>query len=378
MTPRLRSFAPLAALAATLALLPADSAAQPKPADQWKAVVDKAVAYLKSSQDDNGGWSTKQNPGVTGVVVTGLLECGVSPDDEPAAKGLKYIESLINPKAGHIAGADPRVGLQNYVTSVNVMALAAAKRDAKYRPVIGSAAEFLRKLQWDDGEGKTQKDDFYGGAGYDSKSRPDLSNTQFFLDALKAAGVPKDDPALKKAAIFVSRCQNLESEHNMAPWAGKINDGSFIYSAAGGGSTKTSDDPKAPLTGYGSMTYAGIKSMIYCGVGKDDPRMQKALEWVRKNYTLEANPGMPPQFAHRGLYYYYHTFAKTMDVMGEDQFTDAAGKKHDWRADLIAALAKRQRPDGSWLNENDRWMEGNPDLVTGYTLMALGHAKPKK
>jgi squalene-hopene/tetraprenyl-beta-curcumene cyclase len=378
MRTRLALSVSLAALAALVALLPAGSAADPTPAEQWKATVAKAVAYLKSSQDENGGWSTKQNPGVTGIVVTGLLECGISPDDEPAAKGLKYIESLINPKAGHIAGADPKIGLQNYVTSVNVMALAAARRDAKYRPVIGNAAEFLKKLQWDEGEGKNQKDDFYGGAGYDSKSRPDLSNTQFFLDALKAAGVSQTDPAFKKAAVFVSRCQNLKTEHNDQPWAGEFNDGSFIYSAAGGGSTKTSDDPKAPLSGYGSMTYAGIKSMIYCGVGNDDPRLKKALEWVSKNYTLESNPGMPPQLAHRGLYYYYHTFAKTMDVMGVDEFTDAKGVKHDWRADLIAAVAKRQRPDGSWLNENDRWMEGNPDLVTGYTLMALGHARPRK
>ena len=32
----------------------------------------------------------------------------------------------------------------------------------------------------------------------DSKSRPDLSNTQIFLDALQAAGVPKDDPAIQR------------------------------------------------------------------------------------------------------------------------------------------------------------------------------------
>jgi squalene-hopene/tetraprenyl-beta-curcumene cyclase len=268
--------------------------------------------------------------------------------------------------------------LQNYVTSVNVMALAAAKRDAKYRPVIGNAVEFLKKLQWDDGEGKKFEDDYYGGAGYDSKSRPDLSNTQFFLDAMKAGGARSDDPAMKKALVFVSRCQNLESEYNKMPWAGKINDGSFIYSAAAGGQTKTSDDPKAPLTGYGSMTYAGIKSMIYCGVGPDDPRLKKALEWIANNYTLEANPGMPPQFAHRALYYYYHTFAKTMDLMGRDEFVDAKGVKHDWRADLLAALVKRQKPDGSWTNETDRWMEGDPNLVTGYAMMALAHAKPKK
>lgn len=377
-----RAAPPAVAFGLLFALLPA-SPARPaaQPADsaaQWKAVVDKAVAYLKTSQEENGGWSTKRSPGVTGVVVTGLLECGVSPDDELAAKGLKYIESLINAKAGHIAGADPRVGLQNYVTSVNVMALAAAKRDAKYKAVIGNAAAFLRKLQWDEGEGKTDKDDYYGGAGYDSKSRPDLSNTQFFLEALKAAGAGPEDPAMKKAVVFVSRCQNLETEHNKAPWAGKINDGSFIYSAAAGGQTKATDDQKGPLPGYGSMTYAGIKSMIYCGVGPNDPRMQKAVEWARKHYTLDGNPGMPPQFAHRGLYYYYHTFAKAMDAMGKDEFVDAKGVKHNWRADLIAALAKRQKPDGSWVNEVDRWMEGDPNLVTGYALMALGHAKPKK
>jgi squalene-hopene/tetraprenyl-beta-curcumene cyclase len=371
---------PFAAVVLGLTLIPGSHSAEPatKPtAEQWRTVVQKAVSYLKSTQDSNGGWSTQRSPGVTGVVVTGLLQSGQGPDDDPSAKGLKYIEALVNPKAGHIAGADPRIGLQNYVTSVNVMALVASGRDQKYRPVIGNAVEFLKKLQWDDGEGKAASDDFYGGAGYDSKSRPDLSNTQFFLDALKSAGVSSDDDAFKKATVFVSRCQNLKGEYNDRPWAGKINDGSFIYSAAAGGQTKTSDDPNAPLTGYGSMTYAGVKSMIYAGVSKDDPRVKKAREWMAANYTLGANPGMPPQLAHRGLYYYYHTFAKTMDVLGEDTFVDAKGVTHDWRADLFAALAKRQKADGSWVNETDRWMEGDPNLVTGYVLMALSHCKPK-
>jgi squalene-hopene/tetraprenyl-beta-curcumene cyclase len=377
--PKLIWLVPL--LAAVIALLPAGQTADPAPAKptkaQWQAVMDRATAYLKSTQDDNGGWSTQRNIGVTGVVVTGLLQSGQSPDDEPAARGLRYIEGLVNPTAGHIAGTDPKLGLQNYVTSVNVMALAAAKRDQKYRPVIGNAVEFLKKLQWDDGEGKSPKDDFYGGAGYDSKSRPDLSNTQFFLDALKDAGVPGGDDAVRKAMVFVSRCQNLKTEHNTAPWSGKINDGSFIYSAAAGGQTKTSDDPNAPLTGYGSMTYAGVKSMIYAGLSKDDPRVKTALGWIHKNYTVDANPGMPPQLSQRGLYYYYHTMAKTLDLLGDDYVVDAKGVKHDWRADLFNALAKRQRPDGSWVNDTDRWMEGDPNLVTGYALMALSHCQPK-
>src|SRR5438874_4259180 len=250
----------------------------PDPAE-WQRTVDKAIAFLKSAQEPNGAWSATRSPGVTGIVVTGLLRTGrVAPDELPADAGLKYIESLINEKEGHIVGQAAKPQLLNYVTSVNVMALQAAHRDDKYRKVIGDATEFLKKLQFDEGEGKTPKDDFYGGAGYDSKSRPDLSNTQIFLDALQAAGVSPGDPAVQRALVFVSRCQNLKTEHNDQPWAGKINDGSFIYTAAGGGETKT-DSPAGELPGYGSMTYAGIKSMIYCGLSKDDPRMKGALGW---------------------------------------------------------------------------------------------------
>lgn len=347
---------------------------------EWNAVVDKAVAYLKSSQEDNGGWSTEKSPGVTGIVLTGLLRTGrVTPQDPLAERGLKYIESLVNPEEKHIAGKNPKVQLKNYVTCINVMALAQADRAGKYKGLIGDAVTFLKQLQWDEGEGKTPKDDFYGGAGYDSKSRPDLSNTQMFLDALKAAGVGADDPALKKAMVFVSRCQNLKSEYNDQPWAKLIDDGSFIYTAASGGITKVVDAPLAngALPGYGSMTYAGVKSLIYCGVTKNDPRVKKAYEWLKTNYSLEQNAGMPEIRSDWGLYYYYHTMAKTLDVLDMDYFVDAKGVKHDWRKELADTLAKKQRTNGSWVNI-DRWFESDPNLVTGYALMALSYCRPKE
>jgi squalene-hopene/tetraprenyl-beta-curcumene cyclase len=372
----------LSITAVGLSLIPSRAADKPSKSfgpdqKQWDEVADKAVKYLKDQQEENGGWSTKQSPGVTGLVVTGLLETGKMTDKDPMIqRALKYIEGLVNPEKGHIAGkGSVAVQLQNYVTAVNVLALTTANRDS-YKPVVKDAVGFLKQLQWDEKNGKNKKDDFFGGAGYDSKSRPDLSNTQFFVDAMVAAGVSKDDPALKNALVFISRCQNLKGENNDQSWAGKFNDGSFIYSAAAGGQSKADD--KDPV-GYGSMTYAGIKSMIYCGVSKDDERVKKAYQWVRQHYTVDENAGMPEQRSQWGLYYYYHTMAKCLSVLGIDEVEDMDGKKHDWRADITNALAKRQRKDGSFLNEKaERWMEGDANIDTAYALMALSYCKPKK
>jgi squalene-hopene/tetraprenyl-beta-curcumene cyclase len=367
-------------LAGSLTVATAQNAKVGPDQKTWNAVAQKAAKFLQTTQDKNGGWSTDKTPGVTGIALTGLLRSGqTTPQDPVGQKALKYIESLVNPEKKHIAGKDPTVHLQNYVTSINVMALVEAKQGDKYKAIIGDAVEFLKKLQWDEDEGKTEKDPFFGGAGYDSKSRPDLSNTQMFLDSLKAAGIGPDDPAMKKALIFVNRCQNLKGETNKMPWAKLINDGSFIYTPALGGATKVVDQPleNGALPGYGSMTYAGIKSMIYCGVSKDDPRVKKAYEWIQNNYSVDQNPGMPEIRAKWGLYYYYNTMAKCLDTLGIEYVVDAKGVKHDWRKDITEALAKRQRPDGAFHNSAANWMEADENLVTGYALMALSYCKPK-
>ncbi len=142
-----------------------------EPADlskSWTETVDRGIRFLRGTQGDDGGWSSATNPGVTGVVLTGLMETGrMGPDDPAAAKALKFIEALVNEKEGHIAGRSPRVQLQNYVTSINVMALRAADRSGTYKKVVGDAVQFLKKLQWDESEGKGPESEYYGGAGYD-------------------------------------------------------------------------------------------------------------------------------------------------------------------------------------------------------------------
>ncbi|MCA9266438.1 MAG: hypothetical protein KDA60_21410, partial [Planctomycetales bacterium] len=96
-----------------------------------------------------------------------------------------------------------------------------------------------------------------------------------------------------------------------------------------------------------------------------------ALGWLQKNYDLESNPGM----GTAGLYYYYHTFAKALDAVGKDVFIDADGSEHYWRHELIAELESRQNDQGAWVNENTRWLEGDPNLVTSYALLALSYCR---
>ena len=44
----------------------------------------------------------------------------------------------------------------------------------------------------------------------------------------------------------------------------------------------------------------------------------------------------------------------------------------------LTAVVKRRNPDGSWTNQNSRWMEDDPDLVTGFSLMTMSYLRPEK
>lgn len=326
----------------------------------------KALEFLRSAQQADGTWTTANSPGITGLVTASLLRSGVSPDDPTVAKALAFLKSQIQKDGGiYFEKGNHR----NYETCISMMAFREANADGRYEDLLKHAEAYIRGQQWDEGEGKEKNDPFYGGAGYGSKSRPDLSNTAFLIEALKAGGAGPDDPALQKALIFVSRCQNLESQANTTEFAAKVNDGGFYYTIAAGGSSMAGANPDGGLRSYASMTYAGLKSMVYAGVGPEDPRVKAAMTWIRKHYTVAENPGME----QNGLYYYLHTFAKTLDAIGDAELVDADGQKHPWKEDLQKQLLMTQQSNGSWVNPTPRWMEGDPHLATAYALLALSY-----
>ena len=338
--------------------------------------IDKAVTYLRQTQTNAGSWSASPRTGIgpTAVILAGLLDAGTPCDDPMIVKGLKLLEASAHDDGGIYT---PDGFFQNYETCVVVMCFAKANAAAKkkegkepYKELLTKADKYLRGKQYTE-ENNTKPEDLrYGGIGYgNTMTRPDLSNMNFFLDALKATGAKEDDPAIQKALVFVSRCQNLETEHNTMPFINVQTkeglDGGFIYH----NQPETSGERAVTgLRSYGSMTYAGFKSLIYAGLTKEDKRFQAALEWLTKNYTVKENPGA----GAAGLYYYYQTMAKTLDVLQLPLFEDAIGKQHNWRADLSEHLISIQKANGSWTNdESGQFMENDANLVTGYALLAL-------
>ena len=327
-----------------------------------------AVAFLRQSQGADGSFSSQAGPGVTGLVAAALLSIGVPKDDPMVDKAIVYLLNTKRPDGGLYAEGSRHA---NYETCLAIMALSKTNEQGQYDGVLQGAQRFVKGEQWDEGEGLGPKDPAFGGAGYGSKSRPDLSNTSFFIEALRSTGVEESDPAIQRALAFVNRCQNLESPANDTPFASKLNDGGFYYTpAAGGDSMAGKDEATGGLRSYASMTYAGLKSMLYAGVGPEDFRVKAATKFLKKNYSVTSNPGMGPA----GLFYYLQTMSKALAMVAEETFESDTGSR-SWRSDILGQLQKTQKVDGSWTNPEPRWMEGDPNLVTGYALLTLANLK---
>ena len=331
--------------------------------------IAKATSFLRDyGQQPDGSFSPQSGPAITALVVKALVQNGTPARDPMVERGIEYILTFQQPDGGIY---QQESAVANYETSIAMLALHACNASRQYQEVIYRAEQFLTAIQWDESEGNVPTDPEYGGAGYGRHERPDLSNTAFLIDALQEIGTGSDNAAIQRALIFVSRSQNLEGVHNTLPFATKNPDGGFYYTPANGGESQAGKTATGGLRSYGSMTYAGLKSMIYAGVSSDDPRVLAAMNWLRRNYTFKENPGL----GEAGLYYYLHTAAKALDALGNDEFIDVEGVSHEWRKDLAAVILSTQQANGSWVNDNPRWLEGDAHLVTSYALLALSYSR---
>jgi squalene-hopene/tetraprenyl-beta-curcumene cyclase len=380
----------------------ADSASQvpmdPARYARARAAIDRGIAYLRSAQGPDGGWlegtATKATDqkrashavpcAVTGLAIKAFAQAGLlARDDRTAARALRFVTERTSLGSGF--EPDPSSGIGTYVASALLMALAAQQDDALAEP-MSRVRGWIADAQWTESDGRGPDSDWFGGYGYGNRGRPDLSNTQLVLDALHEAGASTSDPAVQRALAFVARTQNVPQ--NEAAWArAGAKDGGFVYTPANGGESFASEfagegrkgenlpEAARSLRSYGSMTYAGLKSMLFAGLAADDPRVQAAWGWIRRHYGFGENPGLGQQ----GRFYYVHTAARALLAMNTASVRPlgadgSEGDPRNWRDDLVDALASEQRPDGSWRNPVDRWMEGEPEMASIYALLALEEA----
>jgi len=321
---------------------------------------------------------------------------GVKRDDPMIVNGLKYIVSQVKYTAEGKFDGIHGGALKNYSTSLCLMALSRVKHDAKIAKLVKQCRVYLHGLQWQvgmidpQGNKVTKDHPYYGGVGYGKHGRPDLSNTQLMIEALYESGSTKEDPAFARAMVFVQRLQGRTKAngHRMIVRGKHLmpNDGGMIYatsvnktkigepeSKAGFEVQQTENGPVTRLRSYGSMTYAGFKSYLYARLKKNDPRVTDALKWIKGHYTLKANPGLPKDQELQGHFYYLMTVTKALKAWGSEELVLKNGMKHNWAHDVIDQFHSMQKADGSWENKASRWMENDPNLVTGYGVLCLTH-----
>lgn len=371
-----------------LSLIPSLCLAGPRRADLIKSY-KSAGTFLLKIQNKNGSWGRipgMKGDGEMGMTALAVLALSEAPKElradyrEACGKAAAWIAKH-QAKDGSIT--QPRTGLATYRTSLSLMALKAF--DAKkYKTAVDKARAWIVGAQVADEAGVKSSDKNYGGWGYGRGQRPncDLSNAVMALQALKESGLSEDSPVYKRALAFLSRCQNNAETNKGVKGLKPLNDGGFFYKPTDRASQdgQSNKDGTVSHDSYAGMTYAGLMSLLYSNVKKDDPRVKAAKAWIAKHYTLDKNYGLglrkPEKGADQaGLYYYYMSFAKCLDALGSETLKTKSGDKN-WPSELTAVLIKKQKAKGYWINEaNGRWWENNPLLPTLYALNALNRAE---
>lgn len=328
--------------------------------DKVLNAISKAENFLKTYQEKDGFFEKgllAPKPALTCLVTDAFLHSpnNYTKDHPVIDKALKAILSCENETGGFYNLKI--LSMANYCTNLAMMVLHKAD-PILYESKIKKAAEFVKKSQLTGQE-------YGGGFGYDQGSKKaDMSNTAATLESLHSIG-ELDQKTKENAIKFIEQCQN-NSETNKHAWAS--NDKGFIYRPANSKAGSYFENGQERFKSYGLMTYAGILSMIFADLKKDDPRVKGAMGWVEENFSLDNNVNL----GKKGLYYYYVMMAKSLDAYGEEKIITKDGRIHYWAKELADKIIKLQNEDGSFSNKDEQdWLEGDHVLVTSYMLKTL-------
>ncbi len=359
-------------IAAAIGCLVAGVQAQgvsPALTQEAKASLNKGLAWLKTQQKPSGAWSDEGMPALTALPLWAVAAAGEKAYAPESDKAVAFLLSKQQPDGGIYVPVPNRKGggLGNYNTAISLMALQASGSQAAV-PAILKARSYIAASQ------HLGDDSHAGGFGYDKDTQraySDLNNTHFSMDAMRRTQSAEDlrPTSEKKADInwdaalkYVEQMQNKEGDTA----------GGFAYNTEDpkGGAT-TNSDGRVMLRAYGSMTYAGLLAMVHAHLEKSDPRVRSAVDFGSRFWTLDENPGQGQQ----GIYFYFNIMARALSAAGLDTLPkQGSAEQIRWREEVVKKIIALQKPDGSWVNANNRWWENDPALATSYALLALEFA----
>ncbi|MFC1498510.1 prenyltransferase/squalene oxidase repeat-containing protein [Verrucomicrobiota bacterium] len=345
----------------------------PSLANEVNAAIDRSLDWLADKQKKDGSWSNGDFPALTALSLQSFAKGSHPKQKEVIDKAVKYILSHVQKNGGIYKKIEGRKGggLSNYNTAICMTALHSTG-DKSLTRVIQNARKFIAGTQ------HLGDDDYKGGFGYDRKTGreyTDLLNTFYSLQGMATTADVEDTRPKGEQKVDINWAETVKYIERMQnkPESGKNDAGGFFYkpdeSKAG---TTTNKQGVVVLRSYGSMTYAGLLAMIYANVSREDTRVQSAFKWSAEHWSLEENPGMGAQ----GLYFFYNVLTKSLSSYGADLIPREDGSYVNWKIELAKKLVSSQKIDpetghGYWINQEGRFWEQDPVLCTAYAVLAL-------
>jgi hypothetical protein len=307
---------------------------------QVQQSIDRGVEYLRKTQNARGGWNEfgNQSCGLSALCTLAWVNAGVSREDPGLQRALDYLRTFQPDKTYSVS-------LQTLV-----FCQVGAPQDV---------ARIHRNVDWLVAQQKAAGDRNEGAWTYGlGPGSGDQSNAQFAVLALGAAadrGIEIDPEVFKLAAIYWR-------EH-------QLRQGGWGY-----GSSRQAS---------GSMTCAGIASMIICGgslqdlKGNQDNRLrccggeaaddtiQQGLDHLSRIFTVRANPG------GELLSYFYYLYA--VERVGRLSGRRLIGNRDWYREGAEQLVGLQDKFQGFWKGGGP--VESNRDIATSFALLFLSKGK---
>lgn len=334
----------------------------------------------------------KDGLSVTPPILKALAFGADGPEAEAArVRGARYLIERVR-KDGTIESGLVGLGYPVYTTAIAVIVLTRIRVEGSQAALEAYLRE-LRSRQLVEPLDWSPSDAAYGAWGdsvrpsvrMDVRIGPlppadaDLSSTLFAVSALRMAGAGPEDPAVRKALLFVQRCQNFPATE--ADRDGVQDDGGFVFSPTDvmrnkAGAAGTDRNGHTRYHSYGSATADGVRALLRCGVPADHPRVRAAFGWLERNASVATNPGSfePGREVERDATYYYYAWslAHACRALEEQGIPTGQGRLAGWPGRLAQELLSRQRNDGTWINPYSAAREDDPLVASTLAAGALG------